>query len=121
MKKSVLLFIAVTLGGWGLSGGRALAAGSSTNALAISIQIEGAIPNTVAVTNHGVVTTTYSSTPIKLDNEDLLILGAGQEYKVGFVPLWDTGYLGTSAARHLPERLRLCDRCLKLLVRRQHR
>ncbi|MGD0058779.1 MAG: hypothetical protein ABSD58_05105 [Verrucomicrobiia bacterium] len=72
MKKSVLLFIAVTLGGWGFSGGRALAAGSSTNAMAISIQIAGAIPNEVAVTNKGVVTTTYSSTAIKLDNEDLL-------------------------------------------------
>ena len=72
MKKSVLLFIAVTLGGWGLSGGRALAAGSSTNAMAISIQIAGAIPDIVAVTNKGVVTTTYSSTAIKLGNEDLL-------------------------------------------------
>ncbi len=72
MKKSVLLFIGVALGGWGLSGGRVLAAGSSTNAMAISFQIAGAIPNEVAVTNKGVVTTTYSSTAIKLGNEDLL-------------------------------------------------
>jgi hypothetical protein len=83
MKKSVLLLIGVTLAGWGLSGGRALAAGSSTNAMAISIQITGAIPDVVAVTNNGVVTTTYSSTAIKLGNENLLSM-LQTEFSVSF-------------------------------------
>jgi hypothetical protein len=73
MKQFVLL-LAVTLGLLGLTTGNLQAASPNTKAVLITIQISGIIQQTTIVTNGDVVTTTYTTTPVKLGNQNILNL-----------------------------------------------
>jgi hypothetical protein len=72
--KKCALWMAVTLGLLGLGTNNLQAASGNTNALLISFQISALIQQTTIVTNGAVVTTTYSTTPVKIGNQNILNL-----------------------------------------------
>lgn len=74
MKKVALSTLAVMLGLWGLSTTNLQAAHANTNAMLVTFQITGAIQQTSVVTNGNLVTTTKTTTPLKIGNQNILNL-----------------------------------------------
>jgi hypothetical protein len=72
MKRFVLLTVTITLGLLEVSTSNLQAASANTNAMIVSFQITGIVEHTTIVTNSGVVTTTYATTPVKLGNQNIL-------------------------------------------------
>jgi hypothetical protein len=89
MKKLGLLTVAVTLGLLGLSSGSLRAANTSN--MVMSIQFSGIISKTTTVTNGGTVTSTLTTTALKIANSDILTL-IQSEYGVIFPTGAQLGY-----------------------------